>query len=147
MVKLQGQTLGTLGVIDAKTLKQFGVTVPQVAMELDAAALRALFPPRGGLTALPKYPAIERDLSVVVDEAVAWRDIARGVESALPELMEDVALQDVYRGKGIAKGQKSVSFRLRFRDPEATLRHEQVDPQVAGVVAALREKVGAEVRG
>jgi len=147
IVKLQGQTLGTLGVISEKTLKCFGVTVPQVAMELDAAALRALFPPPGGLTALPRYPAIERDVSVVVNEAVAWRDIARGVESALPELMEDFTLQDVYRGKGIAKGQKSVSFRLRFRDPQDTLRHEQVDPQVAGVVASLKSKVGAEVRG
>ncbi len=146
-VKLQGQTLGTLGIISEKTLKRFGVTVPQAAMELDAAALRGLYPPCGGLTALPKYPAIERDLSVVVDEAIAWRDIARGVEAALPALMESVVLQDIYRGKGIAKGQKSVSFRLRFRDPEATLRHEQVDPQVAGVVASLKDKVGAELRG
>ena len=147
VIKLQGQTLGTLGAVSAPTLKRFGVTVPQVAMELNAAALRALFPPRSGLTALPKYPAIERDLSVEVDEQVAWRDIARGVDSALPELMESFSLQDVYRGKGVAKGRKSVSFRLCFRDPEATLRHEQVDPQVASVVASLKQAVGAELRG
>jgi len=134
-------------VISDKTRKRFGIAVPQVAMELKAAALLALYPPRGGLTALPKYPAIERDLSVIVDEAVAWRDIARGVESALPELMESVVLQDVYRGKGIAGGRKSVSFRLCFRDPDATLRHEQVDPQVASVVASLKDAVGAELRG
>ena len=69
------------------------------------------------------------------------------MDSALPELMESFSLQDVYRGKGVAKGRKSVSFRLCFRDPEATLRHEQVDPQVASVVASLKQAVGAELRG
>ena len=146
-VSIQGRALGVMGLVSDATRELFGVTVPQLAAELDAAALLALYPAKGGLEALPKYPGIERDLSVVVDEAVAWRDIAGAVEGALPRMLVGVTLEDVYRGKPVAKGQKSVSFRMQFRDPDATLRHEQVDPQVAVVVGALREKVGATCCG
>ncbi len=147
LLKMQGRIIGRMGLVSDVTRERFGVTVPQVAAELDAAALLALYPPRGGLEPLPKYPGIDRDLSVVVDETVGWHDIQRGVETALPEMLVSVTLEDVYRGKPIAKGQKSVSLRLRFRDPAATLRHEQVDPQVAAVVASLKKAVGAELRG
>jgi phenylalanyl-tRNA synthetase beta chain len=51
-----------------------------------------------------------------------------------------------YRGKPIPAGHKSVTFRLVFRDPQTTLRHEQVDPQVAAVVERLGKELGAQVR-
>ncbi len=95
---------------------------------------------------LSRYPAIERDLSIVVGEAVAWHDIEQAVQAATPALLEAVQFLGTYRGKPIAKGSKSVSFRMVFRDPEKTLRHEEVDPQVEAVVASLRKAVNAELR-
>ena len=146
-VTLGERTLGTLGVIDESTRRDFDVKTPLAGAELALDPLIALYPPQHEVGALARYPAIERDLSIIVDESVLWRDIEAAVRGAEPALMEALHFLDTYRGKPIAKGRKSVSLRMVFRDPENTLRHEAVDPQVESVIAALRDKVGAELRG
>jgi phenylalanyl-tRNA synthetase beta chain len=90
---------------------------------------------------------IERDLSIVVDESVPWRQVEAAVRQPTPAMLEAVTFLDTYRGKPIPKGQKSVSLRLRFRTPERTLRHEEVDPQVNAVIEALKQSVAAALRG
>ncbi|MEM6751244.1 MAG: hypothetical protein AAF612_12325 [Planctomycetota bacterium] len=100
---------------------------------------------------LPRFPGIERDLSIVVDEAIAWSAIEAAAMSvrggAGPDQLESLAYVGMYRGKPIPKGRKSVTLRMTFRDPEATLTHEAVDPRVAEVVDALKARVDAELRG
>jgi len=118
-----------------------------VAGELDLPTLIGMYPPVRKVAALPRFPGIERDLSVIVDEAVTWQTIEQTVQSTQPALMEQMHFITAYRGKPISKGRKSVSFRMRFRDPATTLRHEQVDPQVQSVVEALQREVNAELRG
>jgi len=145
-VLLGGQAIGTLGMIAPAVLGLLNVQTPQVAAELDLAALVSLYPPKRVVAALPKFPGIERDLSVIVGEAVAWQQIETAITSVKPAMLEELAFLGVYRGKPIEKGRKSVSLRMRFRDPRATLRHEQVDPQVAAVVVALEQQVGAQLR-
>lgn len=146
-VALGDQTLGTLGAIAQATADAFDLKVAVFGAELALDPLIALYPPARRVAAQPRFPAIERDLSVVVDDAARWRDIERAVHDAGPALLEAVRFLDTYRGKPIAKGRKSVSFRMVFRDPDKTLRHEEVDPQVEAVIAALRDAVGAELRG
>ena len=96
---------------------------------------------RGGL-GLP----IERDLSFVVAEDVAWAQLAGLVEQAQPELLERVSFVGAYRGKQTGPGKKSVTMRLRFRASDRTLRHEEVDPQVETLVASAKSSLGAELR-
>ncbi|MFP4145333.1 MAG: phenylalanine--tRNA ligase subunit beta [Phycisphaeraceae bacterium] len=146
-VTLDGRRLGRFGLVTSKTRDLFDVKVPVAAGELELDPLLAMYPPQRRVGELPKYPAIERDLSVVVSEDVSWQQIAEAVESAKPDLLESLEFLGVYRGKGIEKGSKSVSLRMLFRSRAGTLRHEQVDPQVEAVVASLKEKTGAELRG
>ena len=146
-VLLDGQPVGALGLLSPKLRDTLDVQTPQVAAELDLSALLTLYPPTREVGALPKFPGIERDLSVIVDEGVAWSQIESAVTGANPAMLEDLSFVGVYRGKPIAPGSKSVSLRMRFRDPEKTLRHDQVDPQVAAVVSSLGQAVGAELRG
>lgn len=147
LVNTGQQALGVMGLVSDATRDAFNVQTPQVAAELEMSALLSLYPPKREVGALPKFPGIERDLSVVVDEAVAWTQIATAVADAAPAMLEDLSFLGVYRGKPIAAGSKSVSLRMRFRDPATTLRHEQVDPQVASVLTSLTEAVGAQLRG
>lgn len=144
---LVGETaVGVLGLVSDKTRDRFDVQTPQVAAELDLASLLTLYPPVREVGALPKFPGIERDLSVIIDEGVSWAQVESAVVAAKPEMLEDLAFLGVYRGKPIAAGKKSVSLRMRFRDPDATLRHDQVDPQVAAVLDTLGKAIGAELR-
>ena len=146
-VVLSGKPLGSYGLVDAELADHFGLQTQVIAAQLDLEPLLTLYPPTHVAGELPKYPAIERDLSVVVDEATPWQSIADTVSTANPALLESTSFVGTYRGKQVGKGKKSVTLRMQFRDPDTTLRHEQVDPQVDAVVKALGEKVGAELRG
>jgi phenylalanyl-tRNA synthetase beta chain len=145
-VRLQSREIGRFGLISPSQLKLHGITTPQLAVELVADDLLSQYPPRPSVSSLPKYPGIERDLSVIVEETVGWQQIESTIRSADPALLERIEYLDVYRGKPIPPGRKSVSLRLLFRDLLQTLRHEQVDPQVQAVVRSLNEKLDAELR-
>jgi phenylalanyl-tRNA synthetase beta chain len=145
-ILLDGQRVGVVGQLAATAQKAFELQGAVVAAELDLPVLLEKYPPRAVLRDLPRFPGIERDLSVVVEEAVAWDAIREQVLSTKPEMMETLDFITTYRGKPIEKGRKSVSFRMLFRDPRKTLRHEQVDPQVAAIAERLKTKLGAELR-
>ncbi|WP_432800169.1 phenylalanine--tRNA ligase subunit beta [Poriferisphaera sp. WC338] len=147
-IKIGEKEVGVMGLLHQKVSSDgFDLQMKVVGAELDLHALKALYPPIHETRDLPRVPAIERDLSVVVEEDVRWSQIEGVVVDEKPELLEQVEFIEVYRGKQIGKGKKSVSFRLLFRDPVQTLRHEQVDPQMKKVMDALGAKLNAEVRG
>jgi phenylalanyl-tRNA synthetase beta chain len=145
-VLVNGKRIGFAGLCSQATLKTFEVGVNVSVAEVSVPELIALFPGSSGVHQLSRYPGIERDLSVVVDEAVTWQQIEQTVAKTNPALLESLTFITTYRGKPIAPGKKSVSFRMIFRDPNLTLRHEQVDGQVDAVVKALASSVRAEIR-
>lgn len=138
--------LGTLGAVDAATRDRFGLQSPVVAAELDLDALLGFYPSAPAVSALPRFPAIERDLSIVVDESIRWRQIEQVVAGVGATWFESLLYLTVYRGRQVPKGRKSVSLRMVFRDPLQTLRHEAVDGEVKKVIAALAGALGAVLR-
>jgi len=95
---------------------------------------------------IPRFPAVVRDLSLVVDENVTWADIEEAVAARAPAELEELRFVDIYRGKPIADGKKSVTASLRFRDEDGTLRHETVDRFEKEILAELTTRLGAELR-
>ena len=146
-VIINGTTFGTAGVISEAVKERFDFkNVTPCAAELDFERLVAL---EGGpvrIRPIPRFPAIERDLSIVVAEAIAWADIAEAVSKKAPEELEDVRFVGIYRGKGVGAGQKSVTLSLRFRDQDGTLTHERVDGFESEIVDSLSSSVGAQLR-
>lgn len=149
-VVLNGKPIGVMGLISAAVQRQFDLATPVAAAEVNLPALLALYPPKASVTALPAFPGIERDLSLVVSETQPWARIESVVRSANPKFLEPgtagVEFIGVYRGQQIGQGKKSVTLRLRFREPTRTLRHEEVDSEVTAVIAAAKEQLGAELR-
>lgn len=146
-IKLGDMPTGSFGLTKQDLSDHFGLQTRVVSALICMENITSLYPPTHTAGELPKYPAIERDLSVVVDEATPWQAISETIGQANPALLESTNFVGTYRGKQVGKGKKSVTLRMQFRDPATTLRHEQVDPQVETVVKALGEKVGAELRG
>lgn len=146
-VMLLGEERGRIGVLGEKLQDMFGLQAPVVLAEVDFAPLVAGYPPKRTVGDLPRFPGIERDLSIILDEAVTWRQIEKCVTEAGPKMLEDLAFLTIFRGKQIGKGKKSLSLRMRFRNPDATLRHDEVDPQVNAVIEKLKQGVAAELRG
>jgi len=94
---------------------------------------------------LPTYPASERDLAVVVDETVTWAEIEDAVRRLdLPNLQE-IRFFDIFRGKPVPPGKKSIAFTLAFRAPDRTLTREEVEEARQRCIEAL-EAMGAHIR-
>ncbi len=148
-LELDGTALGSFGLVAPCARKAFDLADTLLFADLEAEALLALYPPRRASGALPRFPAIDRDLSVVCDEATPFATLENAVRAANPALLEEVSFITTYRnakeGAFPGPGKKSVSLRLLFRDPERTLRREEVDGQVAAVVEKLKT-AGAELR-
>jgi phenylalanyl-tRNA synthetase beta chain len=142
--------IGRMGLLTKATLDQHELEHPVVCAELAYEALLAMYPPKGAIETLAAFPSIERDLSLVVNEEIPWArfDELLGRLQLEPEmkLMEGVRFVGVYRGEQTGKGRKSVTFRMRFRAHDRTLRHEEVDPQVERVVGAAGRELGAQLR-
>ncbi len=145
-VSLQGRHIGSYGLLSDTLQARFDLQGKVVLAELALEALLSLYPPARGSSALPRFPGIERDLSVIVADAVAWSAIESAVRTAGPAMLESLRFVGTYRGKPIEKGRKSVTLRMLFRDASRTLRHDEVDPQVRSVVEQLKSVVGAELR-
>lgn len=94
---------------------------------------------------LPKYPATTRDLSLLCDDSLPSGDIEKAIKNAAGKLLEKVTLFDVYKGKQIAEGKKSISYSISMRSHEGTLTDEQADSVMKKILKALND-IGAELR-
>ena len=146
LVRLGENHLGYASLLTAKALEQYDLKTPVAIAEVNLPALLELYPPKANITALPAFPSIQRDLSVIVDESASWGAIEQTVTNVNPALLDEVHFVGVYRGKQVGAGKKSVTMRLRFGDAARTLRHEEVDPQMQAVVSALQSDLGATLR-
>jgi phenylalanyl-tRNA synthetase beta chain len=93
-----------------------------------------------------RHPGVRRDLNIVVEESVLWRDIASEVDAAELANFEALSFLDVYRGKQLTQGQKSVTFSVVFRAADRSLTHEEVDEAIEGLMHRLSGRFQARLR-
>lgn len=146
LLKLDGQVLGHLGAVDPGYADRLGLRTPGTAAELDFDLLtsRAVLVPQAA--ELPAYPAVTRDLSLVVDRTLPWADLADAARSAAGSTLEAVSFLDTFEGGSIPAGRHSVHFGMQFRHPERTLTGEEVDRAVNAVVEACQGRFAAALR-
>ena len=97
--------------------------------------------------ALPDYPAVERDLALIVGKGVHAAEVGAVIKDAAPEYMEHVAVFDVYEGENIPEAKRSIAWRLRFRSLDRTLTDEEVDAAMKRITSALEERLDVGIRG
>jgi phenylalanyl-tRNA synthetase beta chain len=96
---------------------------------------------------LPSHPGVERDLALLVPVEIPAARVVEGVEEAGGSLLREVGVFDVYAGKGVPQGYRSLAVRLRFRAPDRSLTDTEVDAAVSDVLSYLDQTLGARVRG
>ncbi|HUT36995.1 MAG TPA: phenylalanine--tRNA ligase subunit beta [Planctomycetota bacterium] len=138
--------LGYIGEVSDEAAAAFDLRrAPHVA-ELDLDLLAGAASLDKTFRALPRFPAVGRDVAIVVREATTWADILGVVEAAAAEYIESVSFGEVYRGKQIEAGRKGVFFGITYRAPDRTLTNDEVNASQARIVAALAEHLGATLR-
>ena len=146
-ILINGDVIGTAGVVNETVIDKFDLkTTKPCAAELDFAKLMSLQCGAAKIKSIPRFPAIERDLSIIVDEEICWADIALAANQAASSQLEDIGFIGIYRGKGIEASKKSVTLSLRFRDEDGTLTHEVVDGFESAIVDSLAKSVAATIR-
>ena len=146
-ILLDGEVLGFAGLLKPDTAAQFDLEKQVVtAAELDFDLLLAKAGAIPAAKPIPRFPAIVRDLSLIVDEPVQWSQITSAIQSKAPAELETIDFSGMYRGKPIPNGKKSITVSLRFRDEQGTLRHEIVDGYQDAILTGLTETIGAELR-
>ncbi|MDW7652137.1 MAG: phenylalanine--tRNA ligase subunit beta [Bacillota bacterium] len=145
-VLLGGEAAGWIGRIHPDVMDAYDLEKPVYAAELDLEILLSHVNLLTGYAPLPRYPAVLRDIAVVVPDAVSTREVASLIREAGGELVEDVALFDLYQGPQIPQGSRSLAFAVTYRDPSRTLRDEVVAKKHQDIQDALEARFGASLR-
>jgi phenylalanyl-tRNA synthetase beta chain len=145
----QGKTsLGFLGNVHSSLMKMFDVKQEVWYAELNWDAILKAVPTKKISYKQPeKFPAVRRDLSLLIDKAVRYADIEKVALETERKLLREVNLFDVYEGKNLEAGKKSYAVSFTMQDPAKTMTDQQVDQIMGRIQGALGEKLGAALRG
>lgn len=145
VITKDGKAIGILGELHPETLENYGIGVKAYAAKINVTELLNMANAVKTYKPLPKFPATTRDLAIVCDETLPAGELEKAIRKAVGNILESVTLFDVYRGKQIAEGKKSVAYAISMRSHEGTLTDEQADAAVKRVLKELAN-LGAELR-
>jgi phenylalanyl-tRNA synthetase beta chain len=143
-VTVDGQTIGLLGELHPQWLQKYDLPLAPVVFELDLDALkRARLP---NYSEVSRQPSAIRDLAIVVDQDLELQRLLDGIQANRPAIIQDIKLFDVYTGKGIGSGKKSLAFRIVMQDTQRTLQDAEVDAAVQQLVEYLQQAFAVQLR-
>ena len=140
------EVIATVGEVHPAVAAAFGISKKMYIFEMDIETLMKYTAKNFHYEHLPKYPAITRDLAMLVDETVAAGEVEQVIEKNGGKHFREVTLFDVYTGKQIAEGKKSLAFTVRFQSDERTLTDEEADTAFNNIISAVSSKFKAELR-
>ena len=152
IMTVEGEKLGEIGTVHPKAQRAFGLSSAAYIAEIDFTALRRHIMRVRKYKPLPKYPAVQRDLALIVDESTEAQQVIDVIESAKARvIVENVRVFDVYRpklpgDKGIPFGKKSMAFTFQLRADDHTLTDEEIGQAVNAILKSLKFRLGAELR-
>ncbi len=142
-----GKLLIEMGIISKKLLKQFDLSAPVYYAELNWTALMKVIKKNEVLyTEISKFPAVSRDLALLVDNTVEFAQIEQIARQTEKKLLKKVELFDVYEGDKLPAGKKSYAVNFILQDEEKTMGDKQIDAIMQKLIANLKKQLGAELR-
>lgn len=138
------QEIGWIGTLHPSTGQKLGIVKRVCLFEIRLGAITERVVPR--YVPMSRFPAIKRDLAIVVDEAVDTRRVQDCIRNVADSMLASLTLFDVYRGKGIEPGKKSLAFGLSLQNPERTLTDGEVESVMSNIMLTLNNELGATLR-
>jgi phenylalanyl-tRNA synthetase beta chain len=136
----EGELLLWGGSLNRKVLKEYDISAPCFALEIEPAVLARASKKQRSFTALPKFPAAWRDIALVVPDGVTSEQVVTAVEEQGLPLLKQVRLFDLYKGPNLPAGMRSLAYRLRFLNEERTMTDKEVTDKVAQIVEHLKAR-------
>lgn len=146
-IKYNDEAIGFVGELHPQIAENYsiGAKTYLAVIDMDVVVENATF--ERTYKALPKYPAMTRDIALLVKDEVIVKDIEDIIREKGGKLLESIQLFDVFKGKQIQEGYKSVAYNISFRADDRTLTDEEVNSPMKKILKELEEKLGAVLRG
>ena len=145
-VSVNGVELGYMGQVHPLVAKNYGMDCEVYCAEVNFTKLFEMQLPEPTYVPLPKYPGVNRDLSLICDEEITVAQIENVITASAGKLLRGVKLFDIYRGVGVPAGKKSMAFSLELRADDRTLTDADSEGVVSKVLAALKSELNAVLR-
>ena len=138
--------LGQMGEIHPLIAERFDLSERAYVAQIDVPVLRTCKAELGATKPLPKFPAVSRDIALVVSEDVGAGTLLNTIEKAAGKLCENVKLFDVYRGERLGGGKKSLAYTVTLRSPDHTLTDAEINAAMEKVLSQAEKLHGAAIR-
>lgn len=145
-VLIDGEIIGYVGQLHPSLIEELDGEKPIYGGEIYYSKLKKYFNSKIIFKQVSKFPAVERDLAVLIDASVSCGDIIDQIKKSGGEYLDKVELFDVYQGSQVEEGKKSMAFNLIFISNERTLNVEEIDASITTILKNLEEKLGAKLR-
>ena len=146
-IKIGKDIIATIGEAHPKVLDNYEINKKVYLAELNITKVTKYARNSKKYVEIPKYPAVERDIAIIVDENIEVGQIEKIITKKAKKLLESKELFDIYRNeKVIGKNKKSVAYALKFRDKNKTLLDEEVNKVMDEIISELEKDIGAELR-
>lgn len=147
-LKDDGAYLGEMGQIHPLVAKAYGVDEPMYCALLDVTGLKVYSELAGTplYTPLPKFPAMTRDIALICDQDCTIGQLDASIRRGGSQLLREVTLFDIYQGKGVPEGKKSVAFSLVLRSDQGSLTAGEADEEIATILKTLEAELSAVLR-
>lgn len=145
-VVLEGDAVGSIGALHPEVIRNFDLKTVAVAMEIDLDRLDRDRKPQARYSPLPRYPAVFRDMAVVVPERMRAAEVEGAIRRTGGALVEAVRPFDVYRGGPVPEGKKSLAFSIQYRAADRTLTDEEVATIHGKILEAVERDLGGVLR-
>ena len=144
-VKVDGKAVGFIGELHPVWVQRYELGTAPVVFELDIDVLLQSVTP--AYAELSRFPAVTRDLALVVDQQMASSALLAGLQQVAPAIVQRIELFDQYQGKGVEPNRKSLAFRVVMQETQRTLEDAEVDAAMAALTLHAEEALGAKLRG
>ena len=145
-ISIDGEVIGVMGQVHPLVAKNYGIDSEVYCAELNFSKMLGLRQPDPTFTALPKYPAVSRDLALICSEDITVAQVEEVISASAGKLLRKIQLFDIYRGVGVPEGKKSMAFSLQLRADDRTLTDSDSEAVVNNVLAAVKDQLNATLR-
>jgi phenylalanyl-tRNA synthetase beta chain len=145
-ISIGGKVIGYSGRLSREAAEAAEIKESVIIAELDFESLIEMVPDAKAARELAKFPSADRDIAIVVDEDIAALEIESEIREAGGGLIDEAWIFDLYKGKNIPSGRKSLAFGMKFRLADRTLTDDEVNQALERIILALKKRFGAELR-
>lgn len=145
-IRYEGEVIANVGELHPDLCEKMDIGTRACVAEINVSRLLELVTPMGAVSSIARFPAVSRDIALVMNDDQPVGPVMRAIEKACGSMMESIRLFDVFRGAQVGEGKKSIAFSLLFRAEDHTMQEDEINRLMNKALKVSKDQFGAELR-